>query len=69
MHVVHAYCYSGEFFQKINQKFSTSPDQFSTLQSMVEAEASLGQHTNSNSATMALLWLKRYESVTMATTS
>ena len=45
--------------QKIQQKYSACPEQCQTLQSMVLYEVQNRQHMNSNSATVALLWLKR----------
>ncbi|XP_005100346.1 pleckstrin homology domain-containing family A member 8 [Aplysia californica] len=45
--------------RKINQKYSSDPETFTTLQSMVLQEVQAQQHTHSNSATSALLWLKR----------
>ncbi|KAH9489563.1 Pleckstrin y domain-containing A member 8, partial [Bulinus truncatus] len=45
--------------KKIHQKHLSNPEKFVTLQSMVLDEVQNGQHTHSNSATSALLWLKR----------
>ncbi|XP_059175257.1 pleckstrin homology domain-containing family A member 3-like [Physella acuta] len=45
--------------RKIRQKQLSNPEQFPTLESMVLNELQNGQHTHSNSATSALLWLKR----------
>uniref|UniRef100_A0A2C9JUP5 Pleckstrin homology domain-containing family A member 8 n=1 Tax=Biomphalaria glabrata TaxID=6526 RepID=A0A2C9JUP5_BIOGL len=45
--------------KKIHQKHLSDPEKFLTLQSMVLDEVQNGQHTHSNSATSALLWLKR----------
>ncbi|XP_067686261.1 pleckstrin homology domain-containing family A member 8-like [Haliotis asinina] len=45
--------------RKIQQKYSTNSDSFATLQDMVVYEVKAKQHTNSNSATVAILWLKR----------
>ncbi|CAL1543460.1 unnamed protein product [Lymnaea stagnalis] len=45
--------------RKIQQKHLSDPEQFQTLQSMVLHEVEIGQQTHSNSATSALLWLKR----------
>lgn len=45
--------------KKINQKYSTNPEAFETLQKLVAYEMSKNQHLDPNSATQALLWLKR----------
>ncbi|XP_013414096.1 pleckstrin homology domain-containing family A member 8-like [Lingula anatina] len=45
--------------RKINEKYKTNPSAFSTLQAIVLYEKSVGQSQLSNSATQALLWLKR----------
>lgn len=47
------------FLQKVNQKYITNREEFSTLQKIVlhEVEADVAQVRNS--ATEALLWLKR----------
>ncbi|CAG5130381.1 unnamed protein product [Candidula unifasciata] len=45
--------------KKIHQKYESNPSKFTTLQSMVLTEVEGNQHTNSSSATCALLWLKR----------
>ncbi|BFZ15614.1 hypothetical protein BsWGS_18653 [Bradybaena similaris] len=45
--------------KKIESKYESNPEQFSTLQSMVLHEVENNQQTHSNSATSALLWLKR----------
>ncbi|KAK6165279.1 hypothetical protein SNE40_022233 [Patella caerulea] len=45
--------------RKMRQKYSTDPAKFETLQKMVLFEVQAKQHTNSNSATVALLWMKR----------
>ena len=46
-------------FQKLRIKYSTNPEQFRTLQDMVEAEIEKGTTQAKNSSTDALLWLKR----------
>lgn len=46
--------------QKIQQKFTSNPNQFATLQNMVLHEVQAKQSHLSNSATTAILWLKRY---------
>lgn len=45
--------------RKIQQKFSTRPADFSTLQRIVSAEIKSRQNHLSSSATVALLWMKR----------
>ncbi|XP_062576311.1 pleckstrin homology domain-containing family A member 8-like [Saccostrea cucullata] len=45
--------------RKIQQKYSTNPSSFTTLQKMVMAEVDCKQHRLSSSATVALLWMKR----------
>lgn len=45
--------------RKIHQKYSTNTAQFTTLQKIVLFELNKKQHLLSNSATMALLWMKR----------
>ncbi|KAJ8320200.1 hypothetical protein KUTeg_001787 [Tegillarca granosa] len=45
--------------RKIQQKYSTNPESFLTLQSIVIAEMNSNQHHISSSATVALLWMKR----------
>ena len=47
------------FLQKVNQKYITNKEEFTTLQKMVlhDVEADVAQVRNS--ATEALLWLKR----------
>lgn len=47
------------FLQKINQKFITNKEEFDTLQKIVLHEVSAGVAQVRNSATEALLWLKR----------
>lgn len=48
------------FLQKVNQKYITNKEEFTTLQKIVlhEVEADVAQVRNS--ATEALLWLKRW---------
>lgn len=46
-------------FQKINQKFITNKEEFDTLQKIVLHEVNEGVAQVRNSATEALLWLKR----------
>ncbi|NXR90800.1 PKHA8 protein, partial [Hypocryptadius cinnamomeus] len=46
-------------FQKINQKFITNKEEFDTLQKIVLHEVNAGVAQVRNSATEALLWLKR----------
>lgn len=46
-------------FQKINQKFITNKEEFDTLQKIVLHEVNTGVAQVRNSATEALLWLKR----------
>lgn len=45
--------------QKINQKFITNKEEFDTLQKIVLHEVNAGVAQVRNSATEALLWLKR----------
>ncbi|OWF42560.1 pleckstrin homology domain-containing family A member 8-like [Mizuhopecten yessoensis] len=45
--------------RKIQQKYSTKPSDFTTLQRMVLFEMRSQQHHLSSSATVALLWMKR----------
>ncbi|XP_060074304.1 pleckstrin homology domain-containing family A member 8-like [Ylistrum balloti] len=45
--------------RKIQQKYSTKPGEFSTLQRIVLFEIQSKQHHISSSATVALLWMKR----------
>lgn len=45
--------------RKIDQKYSTNTTAYTTVQKIVLSEISLKQHLMSNSATMALLWMKR----------
>ncbi|CAH1789783.1 unnamed protein product [Owenia fusiformis] len=45
--------------KKIRQKFTSDPGKFETLQDIVQYEIKNNQQENSNSATVALLWLKR----------
>ena len=46
-------------FQKLSQKYLSSPEKFHTLQSLVLHELHTKTHEAKNSATDALLWLKR----------
>ena len=46
-------------FQKLSVKYELDPEKFVTLQAMVESELSAGSQNAKNSATDALLWLKR----------
>nr|XP_022319259.1 pleckstrin homology domain-containing family A member 3-like isoform X2 [Crassostrea virginica] len=45
--------------RKIQQKYSTNPSSFTTLQTMVLTEVDCKHHRISSSATVALLWMKR----------
>lgn len=45
--------------RKIHQKYSTNTESFTTLQKIILFELNKKQHQLSNSATMALLWMKR----------
>ncbi|XP_074660968.1 pleckstrin homology domain-containing family A member 8-like [Tubulanus polymorphus] len=45
--------------RKVRQKYSTDTDGFSTIQRIVKFEMKAKQHHLSNSATVAILWLKR----------
>ncbi|ESP00844.1 hypothetical protein LOTGIDRAFT_140459 [Lottia gigantea] len=45
--------------RKIRQKYSSKPEEFTTLQRIVCNEIKANQHTSSNSATVAILWLNR----------
>jgi pleckstrin family protein A (phosphoinositide binding specific) protein 8 len=45
--------------EKLFKKYSSSPEQFPTLQSLVVHELHTNTHEAKNSATDALLWLKR----------
>lgn len=45
--------------RKIQQKYSTNPSSFTTLQKMVMGEVDCKHHRVSSSATVALLWMKR----------
>ena len=47
------------FFQKLQKKFDSGPDRFQTLQSIVNSEITEGTTKAKNSATDALMWLKR----------
>ena len=46
-------------FQKLSKKYESSPEQFPTMQSIVLHELNTNTHEARNSATDALLWLKR----------
>lgn len=46
-------------FQKLREKFAQDPEKFKTLQDIVESEIATETTTAKNSATDALLWLKR----------
>ncbi len=50
------------YLQKIEQKHSAEPGRFDTLQSIVLYEVENRQNHLSQSATIALLWLKRFVS-------
>ena len=45
--------------RKISVKYSTDPDQFHTLQSIIRSEQKANTTTVANSATDAIMWLKR----------
>ena len=51
------------WFQKINQKYITDPERFSTLQTMALHDKKAEQSHMSSSATCAMLWLKRYSRI------
>jgi len=55
---VYIYCNSGNI-SKIRAKYETDPEKFSTLQSIVLFEKGTNTHNVSNSATDAIMWLKR----------
>ena len=46
-------------FQKLREKFAKDPEKFKTLQDIVESEIAENTTDAKNSATDALLWLKR----------
>jgi len=46
-------------FQKLREKFAQDTEKFKTLQDIVESEIATETTTAKNSATDALLWLKR----------
>ena len=46
--------------QKLSKRYQSNPEKFSTLQSMVVHELETNTHEARNSATDALLWLKRW---------
>jgi len=46
-------------FQKLREKFAQDPEKFKTLQDIVESEVEAKTTLAKNSATDALLWLKR----------
>jgi len=45
--------------QKLREKFAQDPEKYKTLQGIVESEIAEKTTTAKNSATDALLWLKR----------
>ncbi|CAI8026676.1 Glycolipid transfer protein [Geodia barretti] len=45
--------------QRLQTQYDTAPDQFPTLQSIVDSEISAGTNKGSKSCTVGLLWLKR----------
>ena len=47
------------FFQKLKQKYSIDPKKYYTLQSMIQHEIDENVTRVKNSATDALMWLKR----------
>ena len=46
--------------QKLSKRYQSNPEKFSTLQSMIVHELETNTHEARNSATDALLWLKRW---------
>ena len=46
-------------FQRLQKKFDSGRDRFSTLQSIVDSEIAEGTSQGSKSCTLGLLWLKR----------
>ena len=46
-------------WQKLREKFAQDPEKYKTLQGIVESEIAEKTTTAKNSATDALLWLKR----------
>ena len=48
------------YVQRVHQKYSRDPDQYRHLQPLVVSEVTQGTHRHRESATTALLWLKRY---------
>ena len=46
-------------FQRLQKKFDSARDRFSTLQSIVDSEIAEGTSQGSKSCTLGLLWLKR----------
>ena len=55
----HTHTHTHAHTQKLMKKFSESPQNYATLQSMVQHELDSQTHVAKNSATDALLWLKR----------
>ena len=58
-----ATCFIICVYQRLQKKYDTAPDQFASLQSIVESEIAEGTNIQSKSCTLGLLWLKRYASV------
>ena len=48
------------FLQKLSKKHQEDPEKFKTIQDIVNSEIEAGTTKAKNSATDALLWLKRY---------
>ena len=46
--------------QRLQVRYDSAPDQFPTLQSIVDSEIAAGTNGGSKSCTLGLLWLKRY---------
>ena len=46
--------------QRLQARYDSAPDQFPTLQSIVDSEIAASTSRGSKSCTIGLLWLKRY---------
>ena len=60
MVIVYVVCINVFFLQKLQKKFDSGPDRFQTLKNIVNSEIAEGTTKAKNSATDALLWLKRW---------
>ena len=59
MHRPILFCLFVCLFQRLQKKFDSARDRFSTLQSIVDSEIAEGTSQGSKSCTLGLLWLKR----------